>query len=728
MQRQEKSHLFGLMSSTAAIWLLVVALVSGLLAWSAREVDHISREKDRAIVFAVLNDSIERIAHSQESSTIWDEAVNKLLERPADIAWIDDNLGSWFSEYADHDEVYIIDGADHPIYAMRNGKSVAVGQFAGIRKAAAPLISKVHSGKLPIDRHMLSPGASDLALVRGVPVISDSGNIVQAVGTEPIHLSVVYLDQTFAHQWSRNYKLNAARFSRSPETSDGEAHVPITAHDGTVAGYFVWRPFAPGSSVLHMLAPILILAFLISGGALGAISRRLYRKTAELETSRAQSEHLALHDTLTGLPNRAMFEVRLKKVLARTKRSSGIAAILLIDLDDFKQVNDTFGHPAGDALIKEVAKRLAAQLRDYDTVARLGGDEFAIIISESTDELAVGAISERIVADLARPFDLMGSQSFIGASIGVAIAPRDGLEPTELIRKADIALYKAKADGRGRHRFFDHELDEVIRLREETERDIRHALACPEEQLRVFYQPTVSAMDGQIAGVEALLRWQHPVRGLMTPLAFINQAERSGLIEALGEWVLATAVRDAKSWPSLTLSVNVSPVQLRSKTFAERTLQILSEADFEPERLQLEITESVLINNRPEASRALRKLRARGVRIALDDFGTGFSSLSYIRDLAVDGIKIDRSFVTALDSGQGAALVAAIITLGHSSGLQLTAEGVETVAQLRYLEEAGCELLQGFLLAPPTPPEQIPGLLRIFETQSLEWGKLRAAA
>jgi diguanylate cyclase (GGDEF)-like protein len=432
----------------------------------------------------------------------------------------------------------------------------------------------------------------------------------------------------------------------------------------------------------------------------------------DLAASEAHAQHLAFHDALTGLPNRAMFETRLDAALARCRRDGSQLALLYLDLDHFKQVNDTLGHPAGDLLIGEVARRLLAQVRPYDTVARIGGDEFAIIVSAPADQAASEAMAGRIVADLGRPFDLTGAQSHVGASIGIALAPADGLDRTELCRKADIALYKAKLGGRSRHARFCPAMDEAIRTREIIDRDLRKAIADRDRQLKVHYQPVFSTVTGAMTGVEALLRWDHPEQGMIAPAAFIAFAEESGLIEILGEWVLGTAMRDAGRWPGIRLSVNVSPVQVRNRGFAARVAEMLLETGFDPRRLELEITETALMDGSAETVRTLSHLRARGVGIALDDFGTGYSSLSHIRDIAVDRIKVDRSFVTAIDTGHGAALVQAIVTLAHANGLHLTAEGVETDHQREFLERVGCEEVQGYLLSRPVTADEITARFR----------------
>lgn len=706
----------------AAVSLAVIMAICGLLFWSAHEVDRISRSRDQGLVALVLSQSMDRVAHTQESSTVWDAAVLKLRERPLDLGWLDINMGTWFSSYAKHDEVYILDPHNRPLYAMRNGRRINPAQFDTIHNTIDPLIERLRRAK-PVTKRglgelmMLSPGAADLAIIHGrasiisaKPVVSDSGRIPQKPGTEAVHVSVAYLDNEFIAQLSQQYGFAHARFSFTRAHGWNEAALPMRTRDGQVIGYLIWQPFAPGEIVRTNVAPVLVLALLVFGLAVLLLTQRLYRRTVDLEASKAQAQHLAMHDVLTGLPNRAMFEHSLEAALQRCRRDGSNLALLYLDLDRFKQINDTLGHPAGDALIREVARRLTTEVRCYDTVARLGGDEFAMILSNPSDPAVVEAICARIILDLRRPFELMGTQSYIGVSIGVAFFPNDGTDATELTRKADIALYKAKMEGRGRYTLFSSDMDDAVRSREATDRELRKALADQDNQLKILYQPVFSSATGTMTAVEALLRWRHPERGLISPVAFISLAEQTGLIEELGDWVLRTAIRQASQWPGLRVSVNVSPIQVRSDLFVEKVLDFLADAGLQPQRLQLEITESALMDPGSEVAVTLAALRSHGVSIALDDFGTGYSSLSYIRDLAVDRIKIDRSFITAIETGRGAALVQAIITLAHASGLQLTAEGVETPRQREFLEVAGCEELQGYLLSRPISPEEITKL------------------
>lgn len=431
----------------------------------------------------------------------------------------------------------------------------------------------------------------------------------------------------------------------------------------------------------------------------GTVADATERKRAE-----ALVEHMARHDTLTGLPNRRLFQEVLGREIATVRRRGGRVAILCCDLDRFKAVNDTFGHPAGDALLRIVAERLRACLREGDMVARLGGDEFAIILADHDETRRVAAEARRIIQSLGRPVDLDGLSTAIGVSIGIAVAPGDGDSPETLFKNADIALYRAKDSGRNAFRFYERGMDAAVATRNLLELDLRDALRSG--GFALHYQPIFALNDGGLRGFEALLRWNHPVRGAVPPGEFIPVAEESGLIAPLGAWALNEACREAASWPGeLRVAVNVSAVQFRKQGLEQAVIRALATSGLPARRLELEITESVLMQDSDAVIGCLHRLRALGVRIALDDFGTGYSSLSYLCRFPFDKIKVDRSFVRDLDSPVAAAIVRAIVGIGERLGSTITAEGVETEEQLNRLHSKGCTEVQGFLLSRPMAAE-----------------------
>lgn len=420
----------------------------------------------------------------------------------------------------------------------------------------------------------------------------------------------------------------------------------------------------------------------------------------------AHSRYLALHDPLSGLPNRTLLGDRIDIELARLRRGSELCALLYVDLDHFKDVNDRYGHQAGDELIREFAGRLSGIVRINDTVARVGGDEFALLLCDVRSR-DIDDICRRILDAARDPFEVTGMKAFVDASIGVVFAAQGEANRGDMLRKADVALYKAKSDGRGCYRVFTESMDEGRRMRRLLEAELQQALAS-DLGLDVHYQPLISNVDHSIVALEALVRWNHPQLGSLSPSQFLPIAEETGLIVPLGDWVLARACRTIRQWPGISIAVNASPVQLRDAKFADRVLRIVQECGVEPSRLQLEITESAIMNADAVSVGGLRKLRAAGVRIALDDFGTGYSSLTHLRNLEVDKVKIDRSFVQHLgQSADSAAIVQAVANIGQTLGLMVTAEGVETDEQRQFLQTTGCTELQGYLFSRPVSAKEI---------------------
>ncbi len=421
--------------------------------------------------------------------------------------------------------------------------------------------------------------------------------------------------------------------------------------------------------------------------------------------AKGRLREMASTDALTGLANRPALRRRLEEALADGPLS-GDAALLLLDLDRFKEVNDTMGHPVGDAVLREVARRLQGRVAN-GVVARLGGDEFAVVCPAKDD---VEALAKGLVASLSQPYDHDGRQAVIGASIGIALAPDDGEEPERLLRRADVALYVAKAQGRGTARFYRADMDERRETRRRLEADLQAAVA--HKAFEPHYQPQIDLRTGATIGFEALVRWRHPEHGLVLPGAFIEVAEETGLIHVIGAQVLRRACQDAAAWPGLRVAVNVSPAQFLRPDLPATVAQALHESGLAPERLELEITESMLIGNVDEARAAILRLKALGVHLAMDDFGTGYSCLSQLQSFPFDRVKIDRSFVAGLDhDAPGAAVVQAVIALGHGLGMNVIAEGIENAEQSRRVATLGCNEGQGFLFAKPMPVDEVAGWL-----------------
>jgi diguanylate cyclase (GGDEF)-like protein len=483
--------------------------------------------------------------------------------------------------------------------------------------------------------------------------------------------------------------LELPALSTAADAAATEAEL-VTAGGETCDVEVLLRPLSWRGAALHVLA---------------------LRDISERKESAARIAHLAYHDALTGLPNRAVFADHLARAVAAATASSEPLAVLCVDLDGFKAVNDVFGHPIGDELLVEAAQRLRAAVRGNELVARLGGDEFAVVQQGAGQPHHAGLLAERLVAALEAPFALADRTVRVSCSVGVALYPADAAAPMDLIKNADLALYRAKAAGRGQTRFYEAAMDEELRQRRRLEADLKGAI--DNRELAVHYQPIADLETGGIIGFEALLRWTHAERGAVGPDTFIPVAEECGFIVPLGEWVLREACAEAAQWhPPLKLSVNLSPAQFAHDGFTASVERILAETGLAPTRLDFEVTEGLFIREPEQALTVLRELKALGVQISMDDFGTGYSSLSYFRIFPFDKVKIDRSFVhDMMESPQARAIVRSVIGLGRGLGVPIVAEGVETSAQLDALRAEGCDQVQGYLISRPGPIAQFDPIL-----------------
>lgn len=692
-----------------------------LLLWSSSRTNQIAIERQESLVALVLSQSQFMIAHDQESATVWDDAVDH-VKRPDSAEWIDSNLGRWMHTYFGHDAAYVLNGKNEPVFAFADGKVADPSAFQAVEAQVAPLATKLRDllrnpNPDGYGDRVLSPGESEVTTLRGrpaivsvKPIVSDTGNIVQTVDETFLHVAVRYLDESFISELQRDYLFAGLRYATAEQLQVGEHGYALKSSLGQTIGYFIWKPYLPGSTVMSQIAPTLMGIALLMSGIMTVLLVVLRLRSVKLRASEERLNFMALHDSLTGLANRAHFVERLDRELSNVRNSC--VAVLYLDLDRFKQVNDTLGHPVGDELIRELTERLKRVVHDVKAIARIGGDEFTVIVPNFRSLLEIEKLCEQIITAVRNPFNIDGNHIFIGVSIGVATAPRDGTERTELVRKADIALYHAKSAGRSRYAIFGKEMDVLLQERRTLERELREALKS-DSQLQVHYQPLYSAQERKIIGVEALLRWYHPERGMIAPDVFIPIAEEAGLIEAVGERVLRQACTESKSWPIDSVAVNVSAVELRNPAYAMKVAKLLLSLDMQPERLELEVTESAFVDTVGHCEHNIRALRALGIKIALDDFGTGFSSLGRLQQLEVDRIKIDRSFIQGFgQSANDEDIVKAIVDLAHAKGLRTTAEGVETTAQSDYLSDIGCDDLQGFLLSRPISVHELERLFR----------------
>ncbi|WP_170267337.1 bifunctional diguanylate cyclase/phosphodiesterase [Youhaiella tibetensis] len=697
--------------------LLVMAGVLGFVLWSTANSDQRALERETVMVNKVLSEQLELLPHDQESVAARDTTIiNTKLKY--NQSWVDANLGLWMHEYFGHDRAFLLNAKDQPVYAMSAGTTSMTEVYDRDREAYEPLVARMreliaYGGLKAFETGAARrvPHVSDFAMVSGFPAIisvmplmSDSGAIQQEPGSHFLHVSVRFLNASFAHDIENRYPLSQAGFSRATDPKDDRALFPILNNSGRLIAFFQWQPDRPGHRTLLETLPVLGIAFLVGGVVIIMLIAKLWNSTQAIEDGRRAAQHLAHHDTLTGLPNRSLFEETLSKAIGAMGRARPVT-LFILDLDRFKQVNDTRGHHAGDQLIQLVAERLIELTHGLEFIARIGGDEFAVICHSSAGEADAQRRAERVIEAMAKPFPIEGGEVFVGVSIGIICNTDPAASRHDLVRKADIALYEAKAAGRNRAVVFHEHMNELLQLRHTVEAELREALR-RDDQLSVAFQPLFDA-NGKVIGAEALARWTHPKYGPISPGQFIPVAESSGLIEDLGDAVLRRSMEMGGRWPERTIAVNISPAQLRNPKFQSRIFELLALTGMRPCDLELEITEGILLQDETVTTETLRTFRAAGIKIALDDFGTGYSSLNYLKRYAVDRIKIDRSFISQLGEDQtSSAIVQAMVTLAHAMGIEVTAEGVETETQLGVLRDMGCNTIQGYLLSAPVSPEK----------------------
>ncbi|MEZ2331195.1 EAL domain-containing protein [Mesorhizobium sp. RCC_202] len=699
-----------------------LAIVVGFGFYAADQADHASLERQKLFIADGLKDQVADVQREQESVSVWDDSVTNA--KAGNQVWMAENLSVWMYTYYGHNRVYILDSANHVIHAMREGKVVDASSYGEDEPELAPTVQKLRAmlaepPKADASGQPAKMVAEDLVSLSGqpailsvMPLVPSSDRVTQAPGTEYLHVSVEFINDAVIGKIAGKYLLDGARLVPLSQPT-GPAAIPLIDSRGVILGYIGWDQDRPGITLVRKVAPALAIALLLAGGVLLFLLRRLRRASAALQTSQDQAQYLAFHDTLTGLPNRALFEDRLRRTLLFANHDAARVALLYLDLDRFKHVNDTLGHPAGDELVRQTAARLRHTIREVDTVARLGGDEFAIILLDVRDVRSAEDIADRLQQKLREPFKLIGDQVFISASIGIALSAGEETDADDLLRKADIALYEAKKNGRGRYQVFAGDMDDLLLRKRKVEAELRKALNGG-GGIKLAYQPIFAADGRRILGAEALIRWGHEVHGALPAAQFIAIAEERGLIGDLGKWALTEACRFAVRTELPWIAVNISPMQLRDAGFAEQVASILNETGLDPARLQLETTESVLLEHNDAIGTTIAALRKSGIRIVLDDFGTGYSSLSYLRRQAIDKLKIDRSFVRLLDEDDSAcAIVKALIEFALALKVEVTAEGVETDGQKALLVGMGCHQLQGYLMSPPLEPGQLlalPGL------------------
>ena len=702
--------------------------VVGVMLYVGLTSDRAALQRDQALLDNAFDQSISRILNEQKSVAWWDDTINNVVVN-LNKEWIDENVGVFLTETYGQDELYLVSDKDEIIYST--GEAPPDG-LDGRLKQFAPIIAEIRGSTSILNQRRDVFGASqnnynelkvlDYAKWRGhILQVGGHPAVVAAITIAPtidmrlakgvpyLLVSVVYIDNAFIADLSRALLIPDLSLSQ-PQAAKGAFTQPFVTDSGAVAGTLSWTPRRPGKILLTLILPLVMLGLSATGYITALALRRLQKASAELAGREADASYRAKHDPLSGLPNRRYF-TEVTQVALESLRSTDprIVTIAYLDIDRFKDINDTLGHEAGDELVRAVAARLGERVEKTDFLARFGGDELAVLRVSSGDQS--GALSRLLLDAFREPYDFSGQHIRVSVSVGTVVAPQHGLTVEDLMRHADIALYRAKAEGRDRAIAFTEQMSHDVQLRRAVEVDLREAIA--RDQLDLYYQPIVSAKTSAVSGVEALLRWRHPLRGDISPATFIPIAEEAGLMPTLGAWVIERALSDHALWPELQTSINLSPDQFRHVDIADFLAKAVEKHSIDPSHIVLEITESLLLEPSPRVTGALASLRELGFKIALDDFGTGYSSLTYLRVFQFDKLKIDRSFVTEVpDAVNTRTIVRAIVGLGRSLGMEVVAEGVETEAEVAMMRMFGCTSMQGYYFSRPIDREACATLIR----------------
>jgi diguanylate cyclase (GGDEF)-like protein len=724
----------------AAAGLVVASAIAALLGIAflvAHNVDEDSARRDLALAKNGLDSLVGRIRRDLVSLAHWDEAVQRVVVRN-DTAWLHRYFGQRLRETSGHDLSFILHANGAPVYASIAGVNVYNDLYDWVRPQVDPIVAEVknsYAKRTALSSRARQNGETESlpepasraafrhidhksALVAAATIVPSHDAALLGDRLPPVAVSVSFLEGELLRDLAKELSVDDLALQDGGEPVEGKIGIEVPMPKDGPHAWLAWTPRQPGTEMLYRLMPALagVAGFI---GLVGFfVLRHVRRSNQQLAESEQRATALAFRDALTGLGNRAKLIETLTLSLPGLQAGEHLA-LLFIDIDGFKDINDTLGHPVGDELLTVAAWRLAS-IKNCVAAVRLGGDEFAVLIKIDEDD-EIGGICRHVLDGLRHPTPAGDHVLTVSASIGVAVAPEHADDPETLLRRADIALYRARTEGRGSLRMFDPGYEEALHKRGRTERELAQALA--RDELRVLYQPLLSADGERMVGVEALVRWEHPERGTVPPMEFIPTAEHSGLIVRLDEWVLRRACETAAHWPGISLAVNLSPSNFHHSDMVDRVSRILDETAFDPRRLEIEITENMLLHATPEVLGQLAEMRRIGIRVVLDDFGTGYSSLGYLRRFPVDKIKIDQSFVKNLGvTEEAAAIVECVARLGRALGLTVTAEGVETGEQHRFVRAAGCHQLQGFLFSPPVAAERISDFAR-----QAEAGQARAA-
>lgn len=712
-----------LIDSIAVLQIMIAAVLVGVIIYAGAAMNSASRQSQAELIGNALSQTVTKVSGDQKSAALWDDAVRAFKREKPEIAWIDAEFGKGLYQIYGHEQIFVLNQNNDPVYAYAGGIPVAKGRYAKFQAQVKPLITDIRNRQStryqaatktllhgPQRYEFLQGGkagrwAGNLLTIDNQTVIVSAITIVPTVdmsliqSTPHILVSIVKVDQAVMNAISDGLMIPDLMILPLSADSDLNSMMPLVTDDGKSAAKLVWTAAQPGNLLLALILPMVLIASLAAGGTTGSLFRRLHKASGDLAEREQTARHQALHDALSGLPNRRYFTQQVEEARARVHGENRQLVVAYIDIDHFKDVNDTLGHRMGDKLLTAVGNRLKSALGPEDVLARFGGDEFAAmrILDAGDDGLSFGNELEQAFK---LPIDLFEQSLRVTGSIGMAVVENNELTTGDIMRHADIALYQAKDRGRACAVMFTREMALAIEERHIIEMDLQKAVKLG--GLTMVYQPLIDSASSNIRGVEALVRWSHPQRGPISPGTFIPIAEATGLMPALGEWVLERVFSDAMKWPGLEVAVNLSPAQIRHLNLIPVLKKLLKKYKLDAERIVLEITEGVLLEQTENTATTLQEIAGLGFKLALDDFGTGYSSLSYLRQFKFDKIKIDQSFVRgATETSDAAKIIRTVVDLGKALGMSVVAEGVEDENEAQLMTSVGCDELQGFFFSKP---------------------------
>ncbi len=705
--------------AVAAFGGVAIAVLTATLGRMAEDFDEVALQREQVVVGNGLSSRVAEIGRQVVPQAVWDDAVINLDNR-FNRDWARDNIGTYLHVTNAFRFSWVLDGSDRPIYGMDGGEDVPISRFDQIAGPVARIVAEVREAEAVRASSSAGPTAGpqsaivanatdrvdgELFVLSATLVQPDFGTARMTGRHAPIIVTGRAMDQAFIDSFSRRYMLEDAHLHMRDSRGDpDQAHAGVSNPAGKTVATLDWTPQKAGDWLLRKFLPM-TLALLAAMLALALIAyRKAHAATRAVLASEQQAVHVAYHDRLTGLGNREALEKRIDHLLAAGMDNGERYALHCIDLDNFKEINDLSGHAVGDELLRIAGRRLRRVAGAHDLCFRLGGDEFALL-QPITDEAEAQRHAERVLQALSKRFALSVGRLQLTASVGISLSDPANPDSGDMLRKADLALFSSKRDGRARVATYDPAMDESVRRRRGLQDALRRDLQAG--ALTMVYQPQVDRSRALI-GVEALVRWNSAEFGPVSPAVFVPLAEESGMIEALGAFTLKRAFEDSLRWPGLKVAVNISAIQLRDPDFIGRLVTLAADTGISPSGIELELTEGVLVDRGNGASQRLGELRDAGFSIAIDDFGTGYSSLSYLSRFPIGKIKIDRSFVVDMGQSKSAdVLVSTIVQLGRSLNMRVIAEGVETPDQWLRLAAAGCNEFQGYLTSRPVTAEVI---------------------